>query len=117
MNWKRLEAGLMEPPFTPDIFFLHFSDVIHDVATIVFLLDSLLVTILTSLPRPCLQPHAVYAKDVLDIEQFSTVRGVKIEAEDYAFYRKFCSGAVSIPWQNEVRVVLPRQVNFIFRAR
>ncbi|BHF63964.1 G protein-coupled receptor kinase 6 [Sparganum proliferum] len=65
MNWKRLEAGLIEPPFTPD-------------------------------------PHAVYAKDVLDIEQFSTVRGVKIEAEDYAFYRKFCSGAVSIPWQNEM---------------
>ncbi|VDO08117.1 unnamed protein product [Rodentolepis nana] len=65
MNWKRLEAGLIEPPFTPD-------------------------------------PHAVYAKDVLDIEQFSTVKGVKIEAEDINFYRKFCSGAVSIPWQQEM---------------
>ncbi|KAL5965255.1 G protein-coupled receptor kinase 5 [Taenia solium] len=64
-NWKRLEAGLVEPPFTPD-------------------------------------PHAVYAKDVLDIEQFSTVKGVKIEAEDINFYRKFCSGAVSIPWQQEM---------------
>nr|CDS33123.1 [G-protein-coupledreceptor] kinase [Hymenolepis microstoma] len=65
MNWKRLEAGLIEPPFTPD-------------------------------------PHAVYAKDVLDIEQFSSVKGVKIEAEDINFYRKFCSGAVSIPWQQEM---------------
>ncbi|KAM3184504.1 hypothetical protein ACTXT7_008244 [Hymenolepis weldensis] len=64
INWKRLEAGLIEPPFTPD-------------------------------------PHAVYAKDVLDIEQFSTVKGVKIESEDINFYRKFCSGAVSIPWQQE----------------
>ncbi|CDS42043.1 G protein coupled receptor kinase 6 [Echinococcus multilocularis] len=64
-NWKRLEAGLIEPPFTPD-------------------------------------PHAVYAKDVLDIEQFSTVKGVKLEAEDINFYRKFCSGAVSIPWQQEM---------------
>nr|CDS17018.1 [G-protein-coupledreceptor] kinase [Echinococcus granulosus] len=64
-NWKRLEAGLIEPPFTPD-------------------------------------PHAVYAKDVLDIEQFSTVKGVKLEAEDVNFYRKFCSGAVSIPWQQEM---------------
>uniref|UniRef100_A0A5K3FVW1 G protein-coupled receptor kinase n=1 Tax=Mesocestoides corti TaxID=53468 RepID=A0A5K3FVW1_MESCO len=65
MNWKRLEAGLTDPPFTPD-------------------------------------PHSVYAKDVLDIEQFSTVKGVKIEAEDISFYKKFCSGAVSIPWQQEM---------------
>ncbi|KAM7538482.1 hypothetical protein Aperf_G00000074402 [Anoplocephala perfoliata] len=65
INWKRLEAGLIEPPFTPD-------------------------------------PHAVYAKDVLDIEQFSTVKGVKIEPEDVNFYREFCSGAVSIPWQQEM---------------
>lgn len=50
-----------------------------------------------------LQPHAVYAKDVLDIEQFSTVKGVNLDQSDDAFYQKFCTGAVSIPWQNEVR--------------
>ncbi|KAL9694213.1 hypothetical protein quinque_013498 [Culex quinquefasciatus] len=65
INWKRLEAGLIEPPFVPD-------------------------------------PHAVYAKDVLDIEQFSTVKGVNLDATDENFYSKFNTGSVSIPWQNEM---------------
>uniref|UniRef100_A0A183B876 G protein-coupled receptor kinase n=1 Tax=Echinostoma caproni TaxID=27848 RepID=A0A183B876_9TREM len=47
-------------------------------------------------------PHAVYAKDVLDIEQFSTVKGVTLDLQDVEFYKRFCSGAVSIPWQNEI---------------
>lgn len=47
-------------------------------------------------------PHAVYAKDVLDIEQFSTVKGVVLDEGDEDFYKKFCSGSVPIPWQNEV---------------
>ncbi|GLH07401.1 G protein-coupled receptor kinase 2 [Gryllus bimaculatus] len=65
MNWKRLEAGMCEPPFMPD-------------------------------------PHAVYAKDVLDIEQFSTVKGVNLDATDDTFYSKFNTGSVSIPWQQEM---------------
>ncbi|KAF2879587.1 hypothetical protein ILUMI_26586 [Ignelater luminosus] len=65
INWRRLEAGLVEAPFVPD-------------------------------------PHAVYAKDVLDIEQFSTVKGVNIDATDSTFYSKFNTGCVSIPWQNEM---------------
>ncbi|CAL4092272.1 unnamed protein product, partial [Meganyctiphanes norvegica] len=64
-NWKRLEAGLIDPPFVPD-------------------------------------PHAVYAKDVLDIEQFSTVKGVNLDATDDTFYSKFNTGSVSIPWQQEM---------------
>ncbi|KAI5693985.1 hypothetical protein M8J75_009022 [Diaphorina citri] len=64
-NWKRLEAGLCDPPFVPD-------------------------------------PHAVYAKDVLDIEQFSTVKGVTLDTTDDSFYSKFNTGSVSIPWQNEM---------------
>jgi hypothetical protein len=48
------------------------------------------------------QPHAVYAKDVLDIEQFSTVKGVNLDATDDTFYGRFNSGSVSIPWQTEV---------------
>jgi len=51
---------------------------------------------------PFFQPHAVYAKDVLDIEQFSTVKGVTIEPEDKNFYSKFSTGSVTIPWQQEV---------------
>ena len=47
-------------------------------------------------------PHAVYAKDVLDIEQFSSVRGVAIETSDELFYNKFNTGAVSIAWQKEM---------------
>lgn len=65
VNWKRMEAGMCEPPFKPD-------------------------------------PHAVYAKDVLDIEQFSTVKGVNLDASDASFYSKFNTGSVSIPWQNEM---------------
>jgi len=64
-NWKRLEAGMIDPPFVPD-------------------------------------PHAVYAKDVLDIEQFSTVKGVNLDATDDTFYSKFNTGSVSIPWQQEM---------------
>lgn len=65
INWRRLEAGKLDPPFEPD-------------------------------------PHAVYAKDVLDIEQFSTVRGVNLDAKDDHFYQKFNSGAVSVTWQEEI---------------
>jgi len=51
-----------------------------------------------------LQPRAVYCKDVLDIEQFSTVKGVNLDASDDTFYSKFNTGSASIPWQNEVGV-------------
>jgi len=47
-------------------------------------------------------PHNVYAKDVLDIEQFSTVRNVNIDKNDDEFYKSFSCGAVSIPWQTEI---------------
>ncbi|XP_076330419.1 G protein-coupled receptor kinase 5-like isoform X3 [Tachypleus tridentatus] len=67
INWKRLEAGMLDPPFLPD-------------------------------------PHAVYAKDVLDIEQFSTVKGVNLDASDTTFYSQFNTGCVSIPWQWEMIV-------------
>uniref|UniRef100_A0A8C5BK96 G protein-coupled receptor kinase n=1 Tax=Gadus morhua TaxID=8049 RepID=A0A8C5BK96_GADMO len=65
INFKRLEANMLDPPFSPD-------------------------------------PRAVYCKDVLDIEQFSTVKGVNIDPTDDDFYHKFVTGSVSIPWQNEV---------------
>ncbi|XP_029685472.1 G protein-coupled receptor kinase 5-like isoform X2 [Takifugu rubripes] len=65
INFKRLEAGIVEPPFVPD-------------------------------------PRAVYCKDVLDIEQFSTVKGVNLDQTDTDFYAKFATGSVSIPWQNEM---------------
>ena len=44
----------------------------------------------------------MYAKDVLDIDQFSSVKGVDIEGSDHEFAAKFSSGAVSKPWQEEV---------------
>ena len=49
-----------------------------------------------------LQPRAVYAKDVLDIDPFSSVKGVDIEGSDHEFAAKFSTGAVSQPWQDEV---------------
>ena len=54
----------------------------------------------------CLQPRAVYCKDVLDIEQFSTVKGVSLDASDDSFYTKFNTGSVSISWQNEAWLVV-----------
>ncbi|XP_041065528.1 G protein-coupled receptor kinase 5 isoform X1 [Carcharodon carcharias] len=65
INFKRLEAGMLEPSFIPD-------------------------------------PRAVYCKDVLDIEQFSTVKGVNLDQTDSDFYAKFATGSVPIPWQNEM---------------
>ncbi|KAK9737279.1 Protein kinase domain [Popillia japonica] len=59
VNWRRLEAGMVDPPFVPD-------------------------------------PHAVYAKDVLDIEQFSTVKGVNIDENDSTFYSKFNTGQLNV---------------------
>uniref|UniRef100_A0A4W3GF79 G protein-coupled receptor kinase n=1 Tax=Callorhinchus milii TaxID=7868 RepID=A0A4W3GF79_CALMI len=50
-------------------------------------------------------PQAIYCKDVLDIEQFSTVKGVELDPSDNDFYKTFATGCVSIPWQNEVRAV------------
>nr|AGJ70291.1 G protein-coupled receptor kinase a [Terebratalia transversa] len=47
-------------------------------------------------------PRAVYCKDVLDIEQFSTVKGVNLDDKDDSFYTKFNTGCVPIPWQNEM---------------
>lgn len=52
------------------------------------------------------KPKSVYAKDVLDIEQFSTVKGVSINEEDQTFYKKFNTGCVSISFQNEVNNLL-----------
>ena len=80
LQWKRLEAGVWEPPFVPD-------------------------------------PHAVYAKDVLDIEQFSTVKGVNLDATDDTFYSKFNTGSVSIPWQNEVNRKLTIVLDFVCSGR
>lgn len=53
------------------------------------------------------QPQAIYCKDVLDIEQFSTVKGVELEPKDDSFYSKVSTGSIPIPWQDEVRS-LPR---------
>lgn len=39
---------------------------------------------------------------MLDIEQFSTVKGVNIDESDTNFYTKFNTGSVSISWQNEM---------------
>lgn len=39
---------------------------------------------------------------MLDIEQFSTVKGVNIDESDSNFYTKFNTGSVSISWQTEM---------------
>ena len=44
-------------------------------------------------------PHAVYVKDVLDIEQFPIVKGVSFDSTDSSFYNWFNTSAVRIRWQ------------------
>ena len=53
---------------------------------------------------PCINVTNVVqcSQDVLDIEQFSTVKGVSLDQTDENFYSKFSTGAVSIPWQEEI---------------
>ncbi|XP_011603095.2 G protein-coupled receptor kinase 5 [Takifugu rubripes] len=65
INFRMLEAGLVEPPFKPD-------------------------------------PRHVYCSDVLDIDEFSTLRGVTLDQMDKYFYAKFNTGSVPITWQNEI---------------
>ncbi|XP_051540688.1 G protein-coupled receptor kinase 5-like isoform X2 [Myxocyprinus asiaticus] len=47
-------------------------------------------------------PRAVYCADVLDIDQFSTVKGVILDETDDDFHDKFNTGSVAVPWQNEM---------------
>ncbi|XP_076794446.1 G protein-coupled receptor kinase 4 isoform X3 [Arvicanthis niloticus] len=65
INFSRLEANMLDPPFIPD-------------------------------------PQAIYCKDILDIGQFSVVKGVSLDTNDEAFYTQFATGCVTIPWQNEM---------------
>lgn len=66
INFARLEAGLVEPPWTP-------------------------------------KPNVVYAKDTGDIHDFSEVRGaMEFDSSDQKFFKEFSTGAVSIPWQQEM---------------
>ena len=39
---------------------------------------------------------------MLEIEQFSSVKGVDIEGTDMQFHSQFSSGCNSVPWQKEV---------------
>lgn len=48
------------------------------------------------------KPNVVYAKDTGDIRDFSEVKGVEFDADDEKFFKEFSTGAVSIPWQQEM---------------
>lgn len=134
INFKRLEAAIVEPPFVPDVSNLYNcqcalcsaiykhpgeakqsqkcrcryavraeskenSTMINEWAKFDSCFSFSVVVALS-------QPRAVYCKDVLDIEQFSTVKGVNLDQTDNDFYSKFATGSVSIPWQNEVSQIL-----------
>ena len=63
-------------------------------------------------------PHAVYAKDVLDIEQFSTVKGVSIDSQDTSFYNRFNTGLLCClrftvwKFQEFSAIQILREINF-----
>ena len=48
------------------------------------------------------QPQAIYCRNILDIGQFSVVKGVNLDTNDEIFYAEFATGSVTIPWQYEV---------------
>lgn len=47
-------------------------------------------------------PSVVYAKDVADIADFSEARGIEFDDKDIEFFKRFSTGAIPIPWQEEV---------------
>lgn len=49
-----------------------------------------------------MKPRHVYCSDVLDIDEFSPVRGVTLDQADKDFHAKFNTGSVPITWQSEV---------------
>ncbi|XP_041033374.1 rhodopsin kinase grk7-a-like [Carcharodon carcharias] len=65
INFQRLEARLIDPPFVPE-------------------------------------PSMVYCKDIGDIADFSEVKGVEITDQDKQYYKTFSTGAITIPWQEEM---------------
>lgn len=65
INFPRLEAGLVDPPWTP-------------------------------------KANVVYAKDTDDIAEFSEIKGIEFDAKDDKFFKEFSTGAVAIPWQQEM---------------
>ncbi|EMP41727.1 G protein-coupled receptor kinase 5 [Chelonia mydas] len=115
INFKRLEAGVIKPSFVPDLWGMgpgavsplthaehspwarHFPGA---VSPLPYAERSLWVVQHWGMGPGA--PRAVYCKDVLDIEQFSTVKGVNLDQTDSDFYAKFATGSVSIPWQNEM---------------
>ncbi|EPY80842.1 hypothetical protein CB1_000531011 [Camelus ferus] len=90
INFQRLEANTLGPPFCPDL--------PAPSGRPPALLAELGATSVLVEPG---QPHEVYCKDVADIDQFSSVRGVYLDSSDNAFYSQFVTGCVPIPWQNE----------------
>ncbi len=44
----------------------------------------------------------MYAKDTGDILDFSEVKGVEFDANDKKFFKELSTGAVPIPWQQEM---------------
>ncbi|GCB74740.1 rhodopsin kinase grk7-a-like [Scyliorhinus torazame] len=47
-------------------------------------------------------PSTVYCKDLGDIADFSEIKGIEITGQDKQFYKTFSTGAVTIPWQEEI---------------
>ncbi|MBN3296713.1 rhodopsin kinase grk7a [Amia ocellicauda] len=47
-------------------------------------------------------PSVVYAKEVGDIDDFSEVRGIEFDDRDKKYFKRFATGAVPIPWQEEM---------------
>ncbi|XP_062411648.1 rhodopsin kinase grk7a [Sardina pilchardus] len=48
------------------------------------------------------KPNVVYAKDTGDIAEFSEIKGIVFDDKDDKFFKEFSTGAVSIPWQEEM---------------
>lgn len=113
INFRRLEAGLLDPPFVPNVskslanlsvnMFAQMVYIIDHVDILSLYLRSSLKCTISKLKMPLFpQPKAVYCQDVVDIDQFSTVKGINLDVTDEDFYTKFNTGSMAIPWQNEV---------------
>ena len=99
IGWRRLKAGKEKPPFVPDPHAVYAKGkqhlVVNKPATVPSITNCccnfgshVLCPYLILIYWECqLITHVQYFSDVLDIEQFSTVKGVNLDAKDDTFYQ------------------------------
>ena len=104
IQWSQLEAGHIPAPYVPNVSYPNNIQVPK--RSIITYTLKRMHGHFVNVDGIFFQPNAVYCKDMLEIEQFSSVKGVDIDGTDMQFHARFSSGSNSVPWQKEVRFAI-----------